>query len=552
MLRRLFLDPLAIKELSGSARRWQTYAGRGLHVALFAAVVWSYVDLFSRYPVWRSRSDYAELAKRLFQAFFFLQMGVATLASVSAASDLVTKELRAGTLSILICSPLTPGGIAFGKWKAAFAQAGTLILCGAPVFAFCVYLGGATPWDLAYSLSLSFASIGLGAATGLYFSTRFRSGVTALLVSIGALSAYAFFPAFYMDRYANSLLGALTHFTHLLDAADVATRSTRVAYGQSEWGWVSAVVVTALIVWLLLRRAAARIATLALATPGPSFLSRLFAALDRFYEDISPERLRGIRLIPGGDGVWDSRAVLWKELQTRASGRLRNNVRISLALLLLLAATFWITFDLMAVPVAVTTLMLWFLALSNGASLFVTEKEERKWDILLATPLRSAQILSAKLLAGMVPVLPTVVTIVLFWAAIHFTHRLSESELLIAWEAIFLPAGLAYALGALCSLKARSLRAAFLSAFSILAGLMVVLPFLMALSRTSSLDASAWYSPLPPLYWVCEHALSYWPRSVSERMTSNCQVFAGVYSAAIAAIVVTLFAKFDGIAGRSA
>jgi len=549
MLRRLLLDPLAIKELSGSTRRWQTYAGRGFYVAGFILILWNYSDRFTQSARWMSQSEYAQLGRDLFQSFFGLQMFLATLVSVSAASDLITKEIRAGTLSILTCSPLSPARIAVGKWKAAFAQSSLMILCGAPVFAFCVYLGGATAWDLTYSLALSFASAALGAATALYFSTRFRSGVTALLVSFGVLTVYALFPLLYMDSQNRSVLGTLTHLTHLVDAADIALNS-RQSTREGEGGWISAVILTAIIVWALLRRTAARIAQLALSTPGPSLLSRIFVSLDRFYEDISPERLRGIRLLPSRDGVWETNAVIWKELQTRASGRVRNSVRISLLLLLILAGSFWISLDYLALPVFATTGILWVLSLSNETSLFVTEKEERKWDILLATPLRSAEILVAKLLAGLVPVLPTAITVVLFWTALHFTHRLEQATLFVAFSSIFFPAALAYVLGAVCSLKARSLRGAFLTALSLLAGLMVVLPALQTY-RQSSLDRSSWYSPLATLFWLCDRGLSNWHPTTPDRILLNAALLGGLYSAILLLLLLHLFLRFDRISGRS-
>jgi ABC-type transport system involved in multi-copper enzyme maturation permease subunit len=551
MLERLLLDPLAIKELSGSARRWQTYAGRGLYVAGFVLILWSYADRFSSRHLGLSSSGYAKLGKDLFVSLFALQMVLATLGAVSAASDLVTKEIRAGTLSILTCSPLTPFRIAFGKWKAAFAQGGTLILCGAPVVAFCVYLGGPTAGDLTYSIVISFAATALGAATGLYFSTRFRSGVTALLVSSGALTLYAMLPALIRDYTERSALPDLVSpLTNLVDAARAAA-SRRPGALEFEWSWISSVIVTAFIVWLLLWRTAARLAQLALVTPGPGILSRIFSALDRFYEDINPERFRGIRLFQGRDGVWESRAVLWKELQTRASGRLRNNVRIALGLLILLASSFVMTDYLTIIPFFVTTLLLWILALSNGASLFVTEKEERKWDILLATPLTSGQILSAKLLAGLVPILPTVVTIILYWSAIFYTHHLHVGVLFLALSLVFMPAALAYTIGALCSLQARSLRGAFLTAFTILLVLMLVLPVVFSY-RQSSPEGSAWYSPLSGLFWIADRGLSIWAHDLPDRVMSSNLQFDCVYAGAIVGVLTYLFTNFDRVSGRSA
>jgi len=91
MLRGLFLDPLAIKELSGSARRWQTYAGRGCYVSGFLLILWSYSDRFAQRGLGMSQSGYAQLGRDLFRQLFALQMFLATLGALSAAADLVTK-----------------------------------------------------------------------------------------------------------------------------------------------------------------------------------------------------------------------------------------------------------------------------------------------------------------------------------------------------------------------------------------------------------------------------------------------------------------------------
>jgi len=371
--------------------------------------------------------------------------------------------------------------------------------------------------------------------------------VTALLVSCGVLTVYALFPALYMDFRAADLLVALTNLTHLVAAAGSAVYVRSPVF---MFGWIPAVLVTALIVWLLLRRTATRIAALALATPGPSLLHRIFAALDRFYEDISPERIRGIRLLPSRDGVWESRAVLWKELQTRASGRVRNSVRIALVLLLALAASFWVSLEYMIVPVMGTTGILWLLSLSNGSSLFVTEKEERKWDILLSTPLTSAEILGAKLLAGVVPVLPTVITILLFWTAVFFTHHLHTEDFVVVFGSVFLPAALAYGIGAICSLKARSLRGAFLWAFSIFTGVTLVLPWLQSYPR-GTLKDSAWYSPMASLYWICDRGLTNWSRHVPDSLFWSSIAFDMSYAVFLGSMLLYLFLRFDRISGRS-
>src|SRR6185295_215084 len=147
LIRRFFVDPLSVKELSGIARRWQTYIGRCLYVGLIGVIIWIFWNNVTRRSAWMSPSEYAVLGRDLFYSFFGLQMVVVTFGGMSAASDMITREVRGGTLGLLALTPLTPWRIVAGKWKAALIQTSTALLCGAPVFAVCNYLGGAGLWE---------------------------------------------------------------------------------------------------------------------------------------------------------------------------------------------------------------------------------------------------------------------------------------------------------------------------------------------------------------------------------------------------------------------
>src|SRR5205814_8255002 len=116
----------------------------------------------------------------LFKQFVPLQMVMVSLASIGAASDRIIREERAGTLGLLLLTPLTARRIALSKWKAALAQSGSLILCGLPVVAVCVYLGSVVPWDLLWCFSLTAALAMLGAALGLRASAVCSSVTRAL------------------------------------------------------------------------------------------------------------------------------------------------------------------------------------------------------------------------------------------------------------------------------------------------------------------------------------------------------------------------------------
>src|SRR5262245_8316592 len=189
-----FVDPLSVKELSGIARRWQTYVGRGLYVALIGLIVWIFWNSLMSRGAHLSRSAYAELARYVFISFIILQLIVSTLGGMSAGSDMITREVRNGTLGLLALTPLSSWRIAAGKWKAALVQTSTGVLCGIPVFAVCAYLGGPGLWEFAYSLTLSLDCAALGAAIGLLCSTLFRTGYVASTVSIIFILGYCMVP----------------------------------------------------------------------------------------------------------------------------------------------------------------------------------------------------------------------------------------------------------------------------------------------------------------------------------------------------------------------
>ncbi|MBI3854069.1 MAG: hypothetical protein HY293_00095, partial [Planctomycetes bacterium] len=65
-LRDFLLDPVAVKEVSGLSRRWQTFAGRCVYVVLIGVIVWIFWRKFDRDQVFPTLSDYARLGRDLF------------------------------------------------------------------------------------------------------------------------------------------------------------------------------------------------------------------------------------------------------------------------------------------------------------------------------------------------------------------------------------------------------------------------------------------------------------------------------------------------------
>src|SRR6185436_6165 len=152
-------DPVALKELRGVSRKWQTYVGRCLFVGITAYLLYEYWK-----DAWHGRpgmsatvtiSEYARLGREIFIRCEAVSIALTVLAAVIAASDMLAREIRDGTLGLLFLTNLTPGRVVFGKFNAAMMIALALYLCGLPVLAIAVYLSGVGPGDLARSAAFT-------------------------------------------------------------------------------------------------------------------------------------------------------------------------------------------------------------------------------------------------------------------------------------------------------------------------------------------------------------------------------------------------------------
>jgi ABC-type transport system involved in multi-copper enzyme maturation permease subunit len=563
------VDPLSVKELSGISRRWQTYIGRGLYVGLIGLVVWIFWVSLTRYHDWMSPSAYADLGRQLFYSFFILQMLVVTFGGMSAASDMITREIRGGTLGLLALTPLTPWRIVAGKWKAAMLQTASAILCGAPVFAICVYLGGVGIWELGYSLTLSLISAALAAAVALYCSTIFRASYVVTIVSFISLLVYCIAPlVLFAASEGDKELMTFMVYTHPLYAATGAAVPRSMTSLSWSYGWISASLTTALLIYFLLKGSTSRVRLLIRRPGGNAPVAPSLADLRRTPVVDAPRTSKLGRLLSGSRGVWERNAILWKELSTRRVG-VGNAARAGVALLLFALLTtlpsegWW------------RVLVLWFssfvlvlVALANGVSLFVTEREERKWDVLLTTPLRAREIIAAKLLAGLAGLAPMAAILASFWMLMGYAFGVSRISALMTMASLGLMTLASYVLAAFMSLSARHQRAAFSSAFGLLIAVLFILPALAFMLQ-------AYHVVLEQREYAdfivgCTNPGTYLAH-VSEplardrhwdgwRETWNARerellpmflVYSGIYSSLIVGLVVWMIHRFDRAAGRS-
>jgi ABC-type transport system involved in multi-copper enzyme maturation permease subunit len=569
-VRRFFVDPLAVKELSGISRRWQTYIGRCLYAGLIGLIIWIFWNTMIRRGGWMSPSAYAELGRNLYHSFFALQMVVVTLGGMSAGADMITREIRGGTLGLLALTPLTPWRIVAGKWKAAVIQTSTALLCGGPVFAVCIYLGGAGLWEFTYSATLSVLCAALGAALSILYSTVFRASYVVTIVTLVTLLVYCIGPVllFAMFRFEEAVMSFLVFVHPLYAAIAVSAQGSMGFKWQWAYGWIGAAVVTSLIIHVLLRASANRVRALIRLPGGRAPEPPSLDHLRRGPVAAGPRVSRFAKFFRGRGGVWERRAILWKELSTRRVGA-GKAARLGAALLVFVLLTTMGTEGWWRVLILwFTSFVLALVALANGVSLFVTEREERKWDILLSTPLTATEIVLAKLVAGLAGLAPMAIIMAGFWSFMALVYGVPPAAAGMSLAGVGLFVLFTYLLAAFTSLNASTQRGAFSSAFGILLGLLCVLPILAFMFQSyrvfpTSVDYAEYIvgSTNPGTYLVVvSDAFSRSGRWEGWREGLNSQVrelvpmflvYVGSYSALVVGLILWMVHRFDRATGRS-
>ncbi len=469
-------DPVTGKELRSVSRRWQTYVGRVLFVAATATLIFIFCQQ-SRQS-WRSPgsvSGFATLGRQLFLRCEAVTTVLTVLAAVIAASDMLAREIRSGSLGLLLLTPLTPGRVVLGKWKGAMMIALSLYLCSVPVLAIAVYLGGVGPFELLRSALFTIGLTAVGAAVALRFSARMRSPGAAAAASLPLTLGW---------------FGALMIADMVGDWAYASIfRSSIVLHH----GGLMTSVVALSICAMHLTKAVALVQERAALVPGPEELAREQRAL-KVDEYRDAHGTKPPRVLMNWRSVWQDNPLLWKEFTLRPALRLSEGSRTTAYVLLtILFFVTWIIgrggHEFFLPWAAFFTLA----ALVSGSLLFAPEKENRQWLLLLSTPVTPSQIIRAKLIGGLVYPEAAGLALLYLLALVAWLGGRSSNFLLVAAAATLFIL-FAYSLSAAASLRAKTARGAFLFAAGVVALLVVAPPYfsktwIEALSPVSVLTA---------------------------------------------------------------
>lgn len=480
------IDPLVRKEFYGLSRRWQTYLGRTAYVAILALAVWIIWINFTRQE-FLSYSDYSMMGRIIFVGFSSVQFILISLSAIFSGADLISREVRSRTLGLLAITPLSPWRIVYGKWKSLMISLAVTALSGIPILAMGIYLGGAGARELAAVSALTISMAMWGAAMAVLFSSFARTAFVGAVASLGVIVATLILPWFVgvtlFRGSEDEVLRAAFWIHPVYSLTSQFSGRLGLAGGGMEHNWMAssacALAVSIACLWL----ASLRVRRLYRAEPGPPLVRRLFEKLDRLFE-AGP---LGKRLWKERTGVWERNPFLWKELHSRVSGRFRYFIRIALAIYVVLAVLLALSMDDLIrseiLPGAYAILLILFClgAVGAGSGAFTREKEEKKWDLLLAAPIRAADVIWAKIAGAWVSLAIFALTAVLAVIINAFTrnHDVADGLPLLLTTLGFahftVQTGLFFSLITESTRKARSLT--LLVIFSILA----IIPLMLLL-----------------------------------------------------------------------
>ncbi|MBI3855151.1 MAG: ABC transporter permease subunit [Planctomycetes bacterium] len=471
-------DPVVVKELGGMSRRGRTFFGRIFYVAIAGILVYSVASPLLDGGATPTTSEYAFLGRKLFDAFTWLQMLFLPLTAAVAAADVVHREARQGTLQMLLLTPLTGDRIVAGKWKAVMLETLTLALSSSPAMAISVYLGGVGVEDIAWCFCLSMVLSAIAAAMAIHYSLRDRTVVEAafrayLVLQLSAIP-YGIFTGWMLSPNGFSP-GDIPVWIHPYCAWAAAANPARSGPVSSH-GWIGATLVSLWVAWLYLG-AAGKLLNL---TREASKLMESPVTRD---PQENPNDILW-REPPGP--VWESWPLLWKECALRQV-RLVPAARAVLLILfsLLTLACLFGEPQSALVQLFVLCPVALILGVAVASGHFALERERRGFEMLLSTPLRTSDVVGAKLLSGVMGAESVALAV---FIAIGFAVLLRSGEFSF-WIVPMVGAFLAfsYVLASAVSMWSRSYRTAFVTTAALLLFLLVGIPVLMNLIAGSAL-----------------------------------------------------------------
>lgn len=179
--KRLFLNPLAVRELRVACRSWKLVIILTAYLLIQGAImaIWLYVQSDSQ----GLYEDPTSIGRGLFITLSVVLAIIVMLVFPAFSSTAIASEHEKKSFDLLLLTPLAPWEIASGKFIAAALQSSIFLIATIPLFALAGLFGGIDPgpffvvlWVLVlFSIFISFV--------GVYASSLVKKAIPAVLVT---------------------------------------------------------------------------------------------------------------------------------------------------------------------------------------------------------------------------------------------------------------------------------------------------------------------------------------------------------------------------------
>lgn len=163
--KRLFLNPLAVRELRVACRSWKLVIILTAYLLIQGAImaIWLYVQSDSQ----GLYEDPTSIGRGLFITLSVVLAIIVMLVFPAFSSTAIASEHEKKSFDLLLLTPLAPWEIASGKFIAAALQSSIFLIATIPLFALAGLFGGIDPgpffvvlWVLVlFSIFISFVGV---------------------------------------------------------------------------------------------------------------------------------------------------------------------------------------------------------------------------------------------------------------------------------------------------------------------------------------------------------------------------------------------------------
>ena len=410
------IGPIFDKELRVSSRRRRNYLLRFTYVVVLGVFVlsawYSYTGGGNPAGLVYRMSRLSVTARRTISTIVWFQFVTAQLVAIIMLGSSISDEIRSGTLSVLMTTPINSFQIVTGKLLSKLLQVMLLLAISLPFLAIVRVFGG-VPWDyVTSSVCITLTATLLAGALSLLLSITYRYGYTVILVTVGIylllfgaisglLNMLAVKDMFILDGQATQSLLALTNpFVAL-----AAVNAKFLQSGAPNFSWhlhcllMLAATIVLIAIGVCRIRRAATVSTFDTTTKvrSVSFLEPILARI--FYR--AGSRRSPTAMVTGSP-------IVWKEMHKGFVGRSKGEaaVFVLLTVAFLIAVVLLLLSGGMRTPFLPSYFMSAFCLIALvrmaifSAGGITAEKEARTWPVLLTTPLDDKDIVRGKAIAA--------------------------------------------------------------------------------------------------------------------------------------------------------